>query len=248
MARVFELHERWAKVIDNARYLGEEHRHKEKEYGLKWRAVYKKELEKQTETLISRYGNPVESNVHWNGDWSEVVYYIIEKDYKDIMTFVQGNQLDLMEMLVENLELYEKTCGTLRNYLKRPMLHVELEEERLAAIAKKKAEAEAKKKAEEEAKKKAEEDRKKAIEEAKKKEEEEKKKAEEEAKKKEEEEKDADKLKKDEQAMEETKKSNDMIMAGLVSVIDDVWAKYDADKSGFLEKEEARKFIIETAE
>ena len=31
----------WDKVLDNAKYLGVENRHKEKEYGLKWRAAFK---------------------------------------------------------------------------------------------------------------------------------------------------------------------------------------------------------------
>ena len=90
LTRSEQLHERWAKVIDNARYLGEEHRHKEKEYGLLWRQVYKKELEKMAFDLIQRYGNPVEANKHWNGDWSEVIYFMIEKDFKDVVTFAQG--------------------------------------------------------------------------------------------------------------------------------------------------------------
>ena len=83
-SRLQLLHERWARVIDSARYLGEEHRHKEKEFGLLWRDAYKKELKKLASELAERYGNPVESNKHWNGDWSEVIYFIIEKDYKDV--------------------------------------------------------------------------------------------------------------------------------------------------------------------
>ncbi len=41
-----ESAEKWAKLIDNARYLGVEHIHKEKEYGIKWRTVFKVELQK----------------------------------------------------------------------------------------------------------------------------------------------------------------------------------------------------------
>ena len=90
--------------------------------------MYKKELETASLELANRYGNPIESNKHWNGDWSEVIYYIVAKDYADVMTFSQGNQTDLMEMLVENLEHYEKICTKLRGYLKRPMLHVDLQQ------------------------------------------------------------------------------------------------------------------------
>ena len=39
--------ERWAKVVDNARYLSFEHQFKEKEYGIKWRESYKVELKKE---------------------------------------------------------------------------------------------------------------------------------------------------------------------------------------------------------
>ena len=108
--QLLALHERWAKVIDNARYLGDEHRHKEKEYGLKWRAVYKRQLEILTDALTAKYGNPLEANIAWNGDNSEVIYFIIEKDWKDIQTFVVGKQLDCMEMLNDHLEAFEKTC------------------------------------------------------------------------------------------------------------------------------------------
>ena len=62
------MHERWARVLDNARYLGEEHRYKEREYGLKWRAAYKTELKNMAEELALKYGNPIEASKHWNGD------------------------------------------------------------------------------------------------------------------------------------------------------------------------------------
>ena len=39
--KIFMIHERWARVLDNAGYLGVEHRHKEKEYGIKWRTAFK---------------------------------------------------------------------------------------------------------------------------------------------------------------------------------------------------------------
>ena len=36
-----ELLIKWDKVWDNAKYLGTEHKFKEKEYGIKWRSAYK---------------------------------------------------------------------------------------------------------------------------------------------------------------------------------------------------------------
>ena len=85
-----DCHERWGKIIDNCRYLDVEHRHKEKEYGIKWRTAFKIELEKQYDTLVLKYGNPIENNADWNGDQLEVIQAIIEKDFKDVLTFVNG--------------------------------------------------------------------------------------------------------------------------------------------------------------
>ena len=91
------------------------------------------QLEKETEKLVAKFGNPIEHNAYWNGDLSEVIYYMIEKDFKDVMTFADGKQIDLLEMLNENLEHYERACQSLRQQLKRPQLHNELEEEAAAA-------------------------------------------------------------------------------------------------------------------
>tara|TARA_B110000285_G_C14699196_1_gene412657 strand:- start:248 stop:493 length:246 start_codon:yes stop_codon:yes gene_type:complete len=75
---------RWAKVTDNARYLSVEHRHKEKEYGIKWRSTFKLELEKVFDKLVTKYGNPLEAHPTWDGDQFEVIAAIIEKDFKDV--------------------------------------------------------------------------------------------------------------------------------------------------------------------
>ncbi len=112
------MHERWARVVDAARQLGDEHRYKEREYGLKWRAAYKIELTNMAEELARKYGNPIEASMHWNGDQSELVYHIILKDYRAVMTYAAGANLEMMEMLTENLETFEATCKRLRAYLK----------------------------------------------------------------------------------------------------------------------------------
>ena len=171
-------HERWGNIVDNARYLDVEHRHKEKEYGIKWRTAFKIELEKQYDSLVLKYGNPIENNQTWNGDHLEVVQAIVEKDFKDVLTFANGKQYDLIEMLNPNLEEYEKVCTLLRKLLKNPNLHNEIietmpydiktkylaelekkaKEEKMKAdkIAKEKADKEAKEKEEKEAKEKKE--------------------------------------------------------------------------------------------
>ena len=37
----------WNSLMDNAKYLGVEHRHKIKEYGIKWRSAFKIEMNEQ---------------------------------------------------------------------------------------------------------------------------------------------------------------------------------------------------------
>lgn len=49
----------WEKLVDNAIYLGVEHRHKEKEYGIVWRTQYQIEMKATMEKLIEKYGNPL---------------------------------------------------------------------------------------------------------------------------------------------------------------------------------------------
>ncbi len=51
---------KWEALYDNAKYLGCEHRHKEKEYGLKWRQAYKVKLQDQFEYLTNKFGNPLD--------------------------------------------------------------------------------------------------------------------------------------------------------------------------------------------
>ena len=82
--RIVHLHERWAKVLDNARYLGVEHRYKEKEYGLLWRTDYKHALEDACAELAGRFGNPL-TGKGWMH--SEVIYFIIQKDFNDVCIF-----------------------------------------------------------------------------------------------------------------------------------------------------------------
>ena len=54
--KIHLIHERWARVMDNASYIGVEHRHKEKEYGIKWRTAFKSQLHKETDKMLKKYG------------------------------------------------------------------------------------------------------------------------------------------------------------------------------------------------
>ena len=124
---MMDLCDRWCHVIDNARSLNVEYRHKEKEYGIKWRTAFKVELEKSYNEMTAKYGNPLENKKSWDGDQIEVIKAIVEKDFADIQTFAGGNQVDLIMMLQENLEAYEKSTTYLRSLLKEFDLHIRLE-------------------------------------------------------------------------------------------------------------------------
>ena len=123
--KIMVIHERWARVMDNASYIGVEHRHKEKEYGIKWRTAFKVQLHKETDKMLKKYGITQLTQAE-EEDPTVAIFNQVQKDYNDIMNFVQGSQYDLVEMLQENLEYYENLLGYLRKILKNPYLHMEL--------------------------------------------------------------------------------------------------------------------------
>ena len=110
------LLERWAKIIDHSRYVVYEHRFKEKEYGIKWRTAYKKELVRESNALREKFGAHLQDQSF--SDMNEQIHLIVKKDWQDVYTFAQGLQIDLMLMLQENLDSYEISLGFLRNVLK----------------------------------------------------------------------------------------------------------------------------------
>ena len=57
-----ELLIKWDKVMDNAKYLGDEHRYKEKEYGIKWRSAYKVIMQAEYDKLVKKFGNPLDGH------------------------------------------------------------------------------------------------------------------------------------------------------------------------------------------
>ena len=82
--KMMENVEQWARIVDSARYLAVEHKHKEKEYGIKWRTAFKSELESDYDKMVLKFGNPIESDEKWDGNQFEVILAIIEKDFKDV--------------------------------------------------------------------------------------------------------------------------------------------------------------------
>ena len=117
--KVVHLCERWAKVIDNVRYLIFEHRHKEKEYGVKWRLAYNDQLETEIKLLRSKFD--MEAHDSDDDDASSLnilLSKLIHKDWKDVQTFAANGKFDLMLMLNENLQTFEMSVGYLRSILK----------------------------------------------------------------------------------------------------------------------------------
>ena len=114
--KIDHLVERWAKVTDNARYLHFEHQYKEKEYGIKWRQVYKQELSNETKMLRSQFGAHLGDRKF--ADRNQEISAIVHKDFLDIRTFLKGKQFYLMVMMSENIDNYEISLNYLRFCLK----------------------------------------------------------------------------------------------------------------------------------
>ena len=58
--------------------------------------------------LIEKYGNPLKGSKHWNGDLTDVIYFLVEKDYRDVMLFAARLNLEGMEKLATRLEDFEE--------------------------------------------------------------------------------------------------------------------------------------------
>jgi hypothetical protein len=86
--RTNDLMLKWDKLMDNACYLGNEHKYKEKEYGIAWRSAYKIIMGQEYEKLIVTFGNPLErrdSSVQ--ADQMEVIRAVVEKDWRHVQAF-----------------------------------------------------------------------------------------------------------------------------------------------------------------
>lgn len=95
---------RWAKVVDNFRYLDVEHRHKEKEYGVSWRSEFKCELNTEYNLIVEKHvSNPLNDAKHpghkLREQKFEVLCCIIEKEFADVLRFCGSRQLDMLHMM-----------------------------------------------------------------------------------------------------------------------------------------------------
>ena len=93
---------KWAKVVDNCKYLGVEYRHKEKEYGIAWRAEYKIEVNHEKNRLVRKFDNPLpgqEEDEDGKYEPLEVIEAIVLKHYADVQTFEKESQFDMIEIM-----------------------------------------------------------------------------------------------------------------------------------------------------
>ena len=90
---------------------------KEREYGIRWRSAFKKELKELVDTMAARtlssdgFNEKFESEFH-------LLHKVIKTDAIDAATFDEMSQADLISMLVDSLEVLEKTVFTIQALLK----------------------------------------------------------------------------------------------------------------------------------
>ena len=111
--------QRYITLLDNATYMPCEHIQKEKEYGIPWRSAFKAELEQMIDALAKRTisADGFDEDLE---DPFELLHKIVKKDAIDAATFDAMTQADCLIMLVDNLELLEKTVYTVKALLKEP--------------------------------------------------------------------------------------------------------------------------------
>lgn len=95
-----------------------EHIQKEKEYGIKWRTIFKKELLTFADEVAKRLIS--EDGFDSNEDPFKMFHKIVKKDAIDAATFDAMTQADLLAMMQENLEILEKYLFQIRDMLKQP--------------------------------------------------------------------------------------------------------------------------------
>ena len=96
---IFRLHERWAKVLDNSRYLNEEGRQKELENGALWLHAFEYLSKRSTDETTGEYGNPLEGCKHWSGNPIDVYYFLVKRDYNEVMLHAARGELEPIKAL-----------------------------------------------------------------------------------------------------------------------------------------------------
>ena len=113
--------QRFVTLLDNITYLPIEHIQKEKEYGIPWRTAFKREaMILASETHTNLIGEERGSFNPESEDPFMFFHKIAKKDALDAATFDATSQADFMCMMIENLELVEKSVYVLKALMKEP--------------------------------------------------------------------------------------------------------------------------------
>ena len=110
--------QRYIILLDNATYMPAEHIQKEKEYGIVWRGALKKELFTFADQIYKRMVG--EDGFPETDDAFRFFHTIVKKDALDAATFDAMSQADFIAMMLENLELLEKSLYQIKAMLKTP--------------------------------------------------------------------------------------------------------------------------------
>lgn len=119
-ARLFcqQIMQRYVTLLDNATYMPAEHIQKEREYGIVWRSALKRELYTFADQVYKRMVG--EEGFPETEDAFRFFHSIVKKDALDAATFDSLSQADYIAMMLENLELLEKTLYQVKAMLKEP--------------------------------------------------------------------------------------------------------------------------------
>ena len=116
--------ERFIDILDHATYMPNEHIQKEKEYGIPWRTAFKEELTINVSELSRKtLGDQQEQDDREHKkDPFETLHIIIKKDCIDAATLDTQTQAEHLSLMVDQLEILEKSVHTIKCLLKQPNL------------------------------------------------------------------------------------------------------------------------------
>ena len=113
--------ERFIDILDNATYMPNEHIQKEKEYGIPWRTAFKEELTINVSELSRKtLGNQEQDDKEHKEDPFATLHTIIKKDVIDAATLDTQTQAEHLSLMVDQLEILEKSVHTIKCLLKQP--------------------------------------------------------------------------------------------------------------------------------
>ena len=115
-----KMMERYIDVLDNATYMPCEHIQKEKEYGITWRSAFKAQLHELINDLHLRFIPGDDGYDPLTTDPFVLLHQIVKKDVIDAATFDTRTQADFLVLMLDQLEMLEKTVYMIKSLLKQP--------------------------------------------------------------------------------------------------------------------------------